>query len=80
METAELKKYIFNLVETNEDARILEVVYTLLAQNQQLQTPGWHQLDENEREAINEGVAQLERGEGIPHTEVLRKINARFGF
>jgi predicted transcriptional regulator len=35
----------------------------------------WDEINEQERLAIDEGIAQLDRGEGIPHHEVMKLVN-----
>ena len=32
-----------------------------------------------EMEAVREGLAQLDRGEGIPHEEVMARLKAKYG-
>lgn len=83
METSQLKKHIVSLVEESANNRILEMVYTILEQDLQLEQhhrkPIWDSLGKAEKEAIEEGTEQLERGEGIPHAQVMRKANAILG-
>jgi len=83
METSQLKKHITALVEESGNARILEMVYTLLEQDfqleQQRKNPIWDLLSETEKAAITEGLDQLDRGEGIPHASVIQKANAILG-
>lgn len=38
----------------------------------------WDEISEEERAAIHEGLAQLDRGEGIPHEEVMKEIGAKY--
>jgi predicted transcriptional regulator len=38
----------------------------------------WEEIGQAERQAIEEGLAQLERGETIPHEQVKEKIRSRF--
>ena len=33
----------------------------------------WDEISEEERQAIDSGLAQLDRGEGIPHEKVMQK-------
>jgi hypothetical protein len=34
----------------------------------------WDDISEQERLAIDEGIAELDRGEGIPHEEVMKQV------
>lgn len=43
------------------------------------QTDWWDEISEEERQAIEEGLAQADRGELVPHEEVRKKISAKFG-
>ncbi|MBC8112509.1 MAG: hypothetical protein H7Y04_15770 [Verrucomicrobia bacterium] len=79
METALLKKEIVNLLEKNEDARVLSMIHTLLEQSYLSQISIWNELDNSEKEAINEGISQLEAGHGISHEQVIAKIKKRLG-
>ena len=38
----------------------------------------WDEISEAERTAINEGLDQLERGEGIPHEQVMNELRAKY--
>jgi len=80
METSQLKKHITTLVEETENNKILEMVYTILEQDfqleQQRKQPIWDALNAEEQAAVTEGMTQLERGEGIPHASVVQKANA----
>ncbi|MCU0352488.1 MAG: hypothetical protein MUD08_01915 [Cytophagales bacterium] len=80
METSQLKKHIAMLVEESENNRILEMVYTILEQDfqleQQRKKPIWDSLNETEKAAVTEGIQQLDRGEGIPHASVVQKAEA----
>lgn len=39
----------------------------------------WDLLSDTEKLAIEEGMAQLERGEAIPNEQVIQKIKLKFG-
>lgn len=36
-------------------------------------TDWWNGIDRDQRKAIDKGIEQLEKGEGIPHEEVMKK-------
>ncbi|AWW28883.1 hypothetical protein DN752_01345 [Echinicola strongylocentroti] len=38
----------------------------------------WDEISEDERIAINEGLAQLDRGEGIPHEQVMKEVREKY--
>jgi hypothetical protein len=43
------------------------------------ETDWWDEIGEEEKEAINEGISQADRGELISHEEARKKINSKFG-
>lgn len=38
----------------------------------------WAEISEDERDAINEGLTQLDRGEGIPHEQVMKEVREKY--
>ncbi len=38
----------------------------------------WDEISEEERLAIDEGLAQLDRGEGVSHQEVMARVKEKF--
>lgn len=38
----------------------------------------WGEISEEERLAIDEGIAQLDRGEGIPHDQVMKEVREKY--
>lgn len=38
----------------------------------------WDEISEDEQAAINEGLAQLDRGEGIPHEQVMKEVREKY--
>lgn len=37
-------------------------------------------VTDDEMQAVREGIAQLDRGEGIPHEQVMSEMKARYGW
>jgi thiamine pyrophosphate-dependent acetolactate synthase large subunit-like protein len=46
---------------------------------QESETDWWDELSDEERASIQEGLDQLDRGEGIPHEKVMKEIKAKYG-
>lgn len=69
-------KYLIieKLIQTQDDA-ILNQVKELLGITD---NDWWHVISEAEKAAVQKGLDQLDRGEGIPHEEVMKKARARF--
>jgi hypothetical protein len=80
METSQLKKHIVHLVEESENNRLLEMVYAILEQDFQHETPIWDKLTEGDKTAIKTALEQSERREGIRHEEVVRKFKSKYGY
>ena len=80
METMELKSELISLIESIEDNNILSAIYLLLAKQQDKveEKDFWDELPEYVKAGIEEGLAQSERGEGIPHDEVMKQINEKY--
>lgn len=38
----------------------------------------WVEISEEERQAIDIGIAELDRGEGIPHGDVMKMVQEKF--
>ena len=38
----------------------------------------WDEISETERNAIKEGLAEADRGELIPHEEVMKEVRAKY--
>jgi predicted transcriptional regulator len=38
----------------------------------------WDEISEEERLAIDEGIAELDRGEAIPHEEGMKRVRDKF--
>lgn len=55
-----------------------ELVRVALQTLHQTQSEDFEQLEPATRAAIEEGLAQAERGEGLPWEEVREKLRARF--
>jgi len=41
-------------------------------------TDWWDEISEEEKLAIDEGLAELDRGEGISHDQVMNEIQAKY--
>ncbi len=57
------------LLETTSENLIKKVKALLKSE----QKDWWDEISEKEKSAIEKGTAQLDRGEGVPHAEVMQK-------
>ncbi len=77
MSTTELKYNLVKLIESINDNRTLQALYTLLSKKVETEIDFCDQLSDEEKKGIEEGLAQIERGETIPHEEVMAEIKLR---
>lgn len=38
----------------------------------------WDEITQGEKQAIDEGIAELDRGEGIPHEQVMKGLDQKY--
>ena len=80
MSTAELKSELFRKIDSLPSERIEEAYGVLLNYlNKSGQEDTLETLLVSEREAIERGIAQLDRGERIPHAQVMEKVKKKYG-
>jgi hypothetical protein len=69
-----LRHTIHKLIENIEDEAILLDILKLLEKKTELEKKDWWDLiSEEEKAAIEEGIAQADRGDIIPHEDVMAK-------
>ena len=73
--TAEIKNYLHKLIVETDDINVLSTVQTYFTALKSKNMDWWDTISEQEKDAINTGLKQLENGEGIPHKEVKRKVD-----
>ena len=69
---------IWALIQVN-DLAVLEKLEQILIRPQKGDADWWGSISEGEKQAIDEGLAQAERGEVISHQEVRESIEGKFG-
>ncbi len=80
MSTAELKVNLHDLIENIEDENFLNAIYVLLTQKTEIgeETEKWEDLPEEVRKDIDEAIMEADRGEGIPHEQVMQTIKEKY--
>lgn len=76
MSTAELKYNLVKLIESINDSQMLQAIYTLLSNKGSVDF--WDELSAEQKAAIEESISELDRGEGIPHEQVMKEIKAKY--
>jgi predicted transcriptional regulator len=74
-EDAQTKYLIIEKLIQTQDEVILNRIKELLGISDQ---DWWDEISKAERAAIERGRTQLEKGEGIPHEEVMKEAQERF--
>jgi len=73
MDIVELRTDLHNMIDKISDSNILNAVKTLLSAKATTQTDWWDTISDEEKTEIEQGLAEADRGELIPHEEVMRK-------
>lgn len=73
MNVIELRTDLHNMIDNITDSNILNAVKTLLSGKTATQTDWWDTISDEERAEIEQGLAEADRGEVIPHEEVMSK-------
>ena len=77
MNTIELKSDLHQLIDKINDASILNAVKVLLSKGE-AETDWWDEISAEEKRAIEQGIAEADRGKLIPHEEVMKEVKAKY--
>lgn len=72
MDIKATKRDLINWLEKLEDPEVLAQLSVI--KNGQ---DWWEEIGEEEKLAIDEGLAELDRGEGVPHEKVMKSLRER---
>ena len=67
-----LRKQVKKFIEKASEKE-LELVYHIFEATNN--NDWWDEIDDEQKKAIDKGIAQLDNGEGIPHKEVMKKYS-----
>lgn len=73
MSTLEIKSKFHALIDQIDDEKQLEALYGFVAEHT-IEAREAHQLSDEDVARIRLSLAQLERGEGIPHEVVMAEV------
>ena len=73
MDVIELRLDLHNMIDKISDSNILNAVKILLSEKTAGHVDWWDTISEEERAEIEQGLAEADRGELIPHEEVMAK-------
>ena len=77
MGVAELKLDIFRMVDQLPESE-LQKLYCMITHLADPDAVPWDTLSDDEKAAIEKGLAQLDQGQGKPHTEVMDGFRKRY--
>jgi predicted transcriptional regulator len=73
MDIVELRTDLHNMIDKISDSNVLNAVKTLLSGKTATQSDWWDTISDEEKAEIEQGLAEADRGEVIPHEEVMKK-------
>jgi predicted transcriptional regulator len=73
MDIVELRTDLHNMIDKISDSNVLNAVKTLLSGKATTQIDWWDTISDEEKAEIEQGLAEADRGEVIPHEEVMKK-------
>jgi len=77
--SAEIKDYLHKLIVETDDINILSKVQAYFTTLRGNNIDWWDMISDQEKEAINTGLRQLNNGEGIYHKDVKIKVDKLLG-
>ncbi len=70
------KLEIVQLILNTKKPSVLKMVENVLKKEKS--TDWWEEISEDEKKAIEKGLAEADRGELIPHEEVMKAVKAKY--
>lgn len=76
MSTTELKYSLFKVIDSINDSKALKDIYAFVTKKVDIDF--WDELSDEQKAEIEESIAELDKGEGIPHEQVMKEIKAKY--
>jgi len=73
MDNKEIRADLHNMIDKISDRKVLTAVKTLLSGKADRESDWWDTIGEEEREEIEQGLREADKGEVTPHEEVIKK-------
>jgi len=73
MDVIELRTDLHKMIDKITDSNVLHAVKTLLSDKSAIQSDWWETISVAERAEIEQGLADVEKGDVISHEEVMAK-------
>lgn len=75
MNTAELKSDLHRLIVETNDINVLFDIRQYFLKLKAKDVDWWDLISTEQKESIQKGIEQLEKGEGLAHQKVRQKVN-----
>lgn len=72
MSLIELKNILHRSIDISDDERLMKLLIVIIQEHSEKELP-WGDLSNDEQKAIEKGIAELDKGKGIPHKEMIQK-------
>ncbi|MES2138902.1 MAG: hypothetical protein V4511_04300 [Bacteroidota bacterium] len=73
MSTAELKSNLYKLIESINDSKTLNAIYTLITEKKKQEVDWWNELTEEQKVGIERGLKDMKAGRVYTHEQVMAK-------
>ncbi|MEM7548449.1 MAG: hypothetical protein AAF363_02160 [Bacteroidota bacterium] len=67
-----------NLIQWLAGLNDVDTIKEFITLKKEKEADWWDEISEEERSAINEGIAQLDRGEGISYEQVMKEVRENY--
>lgn len=76
MSTVELKYNLFKVIDSINDSKTLKDIYSFISKKSDVDF--WDELSDEQKAEIEDSIAELDRGEGLSHEQVMQEIKAKY--
>ena len=73
MDVTELRADLHNMIDKISDRNILKAVRTPISEKAATKADWWDTISQEEREEIEQGLSEADKGEVTTHEEVMKK-------
>ncbi len=79
MNTTQIKTQLHNAIDNISDVNMLKAIYTIVSKFLKSEKKDFYdELSKEEKEAIEEGIAQLDKGETVSYQEVKKELKTKY--
>lgn len=78
MSTTELKSTLLTLIDSINDSKTLNAIYTLLSKNKTEKSDWWDELTQEQKAGIESGLKDIKAGRVNSHEDVMKRVKSKF--